>query len=201
MFGRRRKEIDEKLVAFEHQLDLIYTALIIRDPGTAKSAEAFEGLRKQVIAGATSRHAHVAQLAEFDVALHRGARTSDLLSLTGQWLDQAGVSRIEDPTHREAFEGTVPPGVEAEVEIPAYVNTLTGQLVRQGRLRERAILARDEAKPGAVSGSSIPIDDTLDTPSADDTNSPKADPTPISATSSGTGPDQPVEDSETPEVN
>lgn len=130
MFGSRTKEL-------EHKLDLIYTALVVRDPGTSMAAEAFEGLRKQVIAGATARHAHVAQLAEFDVALRRGASADDLMKLTSQWLDQAGVVRVDDPAQRDAFESTVRPGVPVEVDIPAYLNTVTGQLVRQGRLRER----------------------------------------------------------------
>lgn len=132
MFGSWRKEL-------EHKLDLIYTALVVRDPGTSMAAEAFEGLRKQVIAGATARNAHVAQLAEFDVALRRGASADDLLKLTAQWLDQAGIVRADDPTHREAFESTVAPGVPVEVDIPAYVNIVTGQIVRQGRLRERTV--------------------------------------------------------------
>lgn len=138
MFGSWRKEL-------EHKLDLIYTALVVRDPGTSMAAEAFEGLRKQVIAGATARNAHVAQLAEFDVALRRGASAGDLLKLTAQWLDQAGVVRIDDPTHREAFESTVAPGAPVEVDIPAYVNTVTGQIVRQGRLRERQVPAVEQS--------------------------------------------------------
>lgn len=145
MFGAWRREI-------EHKLDLIYTALVVRDPGTSMAAEAFEGLRKQVIAGATARNAHVAQLAEFDVALRRGASADDLLKLTAQWLDQAGVVRVDDPTRREAFESTLAPGVPAEVEIPAYVNTVTGQLVRQGRLRERQLPAV-ERSPSAIEAS------------------------------------------------
>lgn len=153
MFGTWRREL-------EHKLDLIYTALVVRDPGTSMAAEAFEGLRKQVIAGATARNAHVAQLAEFDVALRRGASADDLLKLTAQWLDQAGVARIDDPTRREAFESTVAPGASVEVEIPAYVNTVTGQLVRQGRLRERKIPAIEpspaiDSTPAPAAGESV----------------------------------------------
>ena len=144
MFGSRGKARDQLVAKMERQLDLIYTALVVRDPGTSVAAEAYEGLRKQVVAGATARQAHVAQLAEFDVALRRGASTADLLALSAQWLDQAGVERIEDPTVRDAFDSSVPPGVTAEVEIPAYVNTTTRQLVRQGRLRGREVDA-DEA--------------------------------------------------------
>lgn len=137
MFGRRSRESDRLIAKMERQLDLIHTALVVRDPGTSVSSEAYEGLRKQVIAGATARQAHVAQLAEFDVAIRRGASLSDLQALVSQWLEQAGVARLETPELRDAFDSTIPEGTDAEVEIPAYINTVTNQLVRQGRLRVR----------------------------------------------------------------
>lgn len=143
MFGRSREEIDQLIVRMERQLDLIHTALVVRDPGTSVSVDAYEGLRKQVIAAATARQAHVAQLAEFDVALHRGASAEDLRALVSQWLDQAGVARVEDAALREAFDSAVATDVDADVEVPAYINTVTGQLVRQGRLRARPLDARE----------------------------------------------------------
>lgn len=139
MFGSMRKETYQLVEKMERRIDLIHTALIVRDPGTSVSVDAYEGLRKQVIAGATSRQAHVAQLAEFDVALRRGASTEDLLALVTQWLDQAGVARIDDPSFREAFDSAVAPDAAAEVGTPAYVNAVTGQLIRQGRLRAREV--------------------------------------------------------------
>lgn len=154
MFGARRKDTERMLTAvteMERQVDRVYTALVVRDPGTSVSAEAYEGLRKQVIVGATAKQAHVAQLAEFDVALRRGASTHDLQALVSQWLDQAGVTRIEDPAVRDAFDGSVASGAEAEVEIPGYFIASTGQLVRQGRLRERAQPASEaEAEPATA---------------------------------------------------
>lgn len=149
MFGNRRRETDQLIVRMERQLDLIHTALVVRDPGTSISADAYEGLRKQVIAAATARQAHVAQLAEFDVAIHRGASAEDLRALVSQWLDQAGVARVEDAAVRGAFDSSVPPGLDADVETPAYINTVTGQLVRQGRLRARA---SDQPEVPAVDG-------------------------------------------------
>jgi len=137
MFGGRRRETEQLIVRMERQLDLVHTALVVRDPGTSVSADAYEGLRKQVVASATARQAHVAQLAEFDVALARGASAEDLRAMVTQWLEQAGVARVEDPGRREAFDSSLPPGVDADVETPAYINTATGQLVRQGRLRTR----------------------------------------------------------------
>ena len=119
----------------ERQLDLIHTALVVRDPGTSLSAQAYEGLRKQVIAGVGARQAHLAQLAEIDAALHRGISTDDLRTLMTQWLEQAGVARVRDPAQADAFDAAVPAGARAEVEVPAYVDTANNQLVRQGRLR------------------------------------------------------------------
>lgn len=159
MFRRRNKESDQIIAKMERQLDLIHTALVVRDPGTSVSAEAYEGLRKQVIAGATARQAHVAQLAEFDVAIRRGASLSDLQALVRQWLDQAGITLLEVPEPRDAFDSAVPDGTDAEVEIPAYINTVTNQLVRQGRLRERSNGERPalEVEDSAAGESTQPV--------------------------------------------
>ena len=166
MFGSRRKQSEQLLARMERQLDLIHTALVVRDPGTAVSVEAYEGLRKQVIAGATARQAHVAQLAEFDVALHRGATPEDLRSLAKQWLDQAGVTRVEDAALREAFESTVAPDQEAVVDVPAYVIAVTGQLVRQGRLLAVA-MAPIEAEMDVEESASETIGSVTATPASD----------------------------------
>lgn len=130
MFRRKHAEI-------VHKLDLLYTALVVRDPGTSMAADAYDGLRKQVIAASTSRQAHAVQLAEIDVALRRGAALRDLERLSDQWLRQAGIVTVADPDMRPYFEPSNLPLGDAEVELPAYVIEATGQVVRQGRLRRR----------------------------------------------------------------
>lgn len=130
MFRRTHTEII-------HKLDLLHTALVVRDPGTSVAADAYDGLRKQVIAASTSRQAHAVQLAELDVALRRRATVSDLERLSYQWLRQAGIATVTDPDLRPYFESSSLPRGEAEVELPAYVIEATGQVVRQGRLRRR----------------------------------------------------------------
>ena len=142
MIGKRSRETEQLLLNMERQMDRIYTALLVRDPGTPMSVEAYEGLRKQVVASATARLQHVAQLAEFDVALRRGASTEDLVALVDQWLRQAGVERIEDPMTGEAWEARPAPDVEAVVDLPAYVDVVTNRLVRQGRLKAKPVPVR-----------------------------------------------------------
>lgn len=138
MFGKRARETEQLLTTMERQLDRIYTALVVRDPGTSLAADAYEGLRKQVVASSTVRRQHVAQLAEIDVALRRGVSTEDLAMLVTQWLNQAGVERVEDPARKEVWETALPAGAAAEVDIPAYVDLQTSTIVRQGRLKEKA---------------------------------------------------------------
>jgi hypothetical protein len=150
MFGKRNRETDQLLTKMERTVDLIWTALIVRDPGTPLSADAYEGLRKQVIASSTARREHVAQLAEIDVALQRDASAEDLAQLVSQWLNQADIERVEDPARREVWETTLPAGASAEVEIPAYFDRHTGTIVRQGRLKakaDRAVLEPVAAPP------------------------------------------------------
>lgn len=137
MLGKGARQTDQLLASMERQLDRIYTALVVRDPGTSMSAEAYEGLRKSVVVSTSARRQHVAQLAEIDVALRRGARTEELLVLVNQWLVQAGVERIEDPDHTEVWERSLPTSNAVEVAVPAYIDLQTGGIVRQGRLRER----------------------------------------------------------------
>ncbi|WP_156159051.1 hypothetical protein [Demequina gelatinilytica] len=154
----------------EREVDRIYTALVVRDPGTTLSTGAYEGLRKQVVAAASERQAHVAQLAEMDVALQRGATTDDLRNLVTQWLAQAGVERVTDPSEPHAFDSASTPGPGMEVEVPAYRVAVTGQLVRQGRLRP---VPRAEA-PVAPDGADGVDKGGLDRPNAVQVEGPTA---------------------------
>lgn len=128
------RELESRLDSITRQLDSIYTALVIRDPGTPLSAETYEGLRRQVIAGAQERMAHLVQLADFDVALRSGADVESLLRLTSDWLRQAGIAAVDTAADDLQFETPTGDG-PWEVALPAYVDTATGRIVRQGRLR------------------------------------------------------------------
>lgn len=188
MFRRKHTEI-------VHKLDLLYTALVVRDPGTSVAADAYDGLRKQVIAASTSRQAHAVQLAELDVALRRGAALRDLERLSDQWLRQAGIVTVTDPDMRPYFEPSNLPSSDAEVELPAYVIEATGQVVRQGRLRRR-IAEQVDTLPAHVEEDSA-SSETVE--SATQSGAGPEDSTPVGDDSSATvvedsGEDVPVEE-------
>lgn len=130
MFNRKRFEhLDRRL----DKLELYFT---IRDPGSAKSAEAYDGLRKSLIAAYKGTQNHMAQLAQ----LHRAAVAADSLepvrSKIGEFMQQMGVVEIDDPavlnldplhpSFTELFEITETGGGELVVDEPAYVAIANG---------------------------------------------------------------------------
>lgn len=131
MMSRR---IPQRLAAVEARLANIEGMLLLKDPGAAKAAEAYEGLRRQIVAATGERVAHLAHLAQFDAALRAGESTESLALLVTDLLAQAGLLRWNNPTLEGAFE--IPPEGEGDglrmVE-PAYVETRSGRVVRQGR--------------------------------------------------------------------
>lgn len=140
------EELVERVGELSRQLDSIYTALVIRDPGTPISAETYEGLRRQIIAGAQERLAHLVQLTEFDVAIRSGADVATLGRLVESWMAQAGVDVVLEAGDDLRFEGVSGDG-PWEVALPAYVDTATSRTIRQGRLQKSAVAGEADREP------------------------------------------------------
>jgi len=98
------------------------------------SADAYEGLRKQVVAAVSARFAHLGQLAELDAALERGASVDDLKALSRQWLEQAGIQVIRSAEDPRLFDNAAGGEADATIQQPAYVDEATGRLIKAGRL-------------------------------------------------------------------
>jgi len=129
------RETRERLDKLSHQLELIETVLIVREPGSVKSADAYEGLRRQVVAAVGERQSHLAHLAQLDVALERGESVESLRLLIKDLLNQANLVRVSDPGVADAFEVVSGSGDHLVVLEPAYVDGSTGRIVRQGRAK------------------------------------------------------------------
>lgn len=126
---RRADAINE----IREKVNLIETILIVRDPGATMAADAYEGLRKQVVATSGERRAHLSHIAAFDSAIRRGESLEELALLMSDLMQQVGVEAVldYDPKLFEA-QGE---GSAAEVLEPAYVDAGTRAPVRQGRAR------------------------------------------------------------------
>jgi hypothetical protein len=150
MISRR---IPQQLAAVEQHLANIEGMLLLKDPGAAKAAEAYEGLRRQIVAATAERIAHLAQLAQLDAAVRAGESTESLALLLTDLLAQAGLLRWDNPTLEGAF--AIPPGHEGEelrVIEPAYIETHSGRVVRQGRAARVPDPAAAPALPTAMNG-------------------------------------------------
>ena len=98
-----RKRIDNELAGIRSGLELIKTVVMIREPATGLAAEAYDGLRRQVIAGAAERNCHLQQLARLDAEVTRGASIEALQKLLRDLLAEAGLHRMNEV--EVGFEG------------------------------------------------------------------------------------------------
>ena len=126
MFNRKRFD------AIDRHLDKLELYLEIRDPGTARSAESFDQLRKQIAAGAWSRQTYLGDLARLDVVAATAADLSTMRTVIAELMQQSGLDRRDDPSHKGAFNVSGEPGDFIQVDVPAYFDAQTEQLVRHG---------------------------------------------------------------------
>jgi len=134
----RLDEMRQLLGQLERHSDRISTVLMVREPATSDAADAYEGLRRQVVNAFAERRSHLSQLVQLDDALSRGADARTLAAMVASWLEQASLRRVQDftgPGRRELFDVLGDPGDHMEVVAPAYVDDLTGRPVRLGRIQ------------------------------------------------------------------
>ncbi len=133
MFMTKNREM---LMELKAQVETLKTVLVVMDPKVSTSAEAYDGLRKQIAVAASSRQAHLVQLAQFSRALRRGASADRLSQLVEEWMQHAGLDAVADPNPDlyEILEGD-PGNGRLEVMAPAYLDPQTGVLIAQGQAR------------------------------------------------------------------
>lgn len=126
--SRRSQQLD----AIQELLFRIDAALVVRDPGTARSVDAYDGLRKQVTAAAGDRRRLLVMLSELAEALRLGQDSDQLQSKADEWMLQSGLVRVTDPSAEDAFEFVGADTGEPLVSVPAYVDASSGFIVRRG---------------------------------------------------------------------
>lgn len=137
----------------ERRTEKMETILMVREPSSSAAAEAYEGLRKQIVTAVTERLAHLSQLVQLDAALAAGADVEYLARLVNGWVEQTTLAKIADPDHPSQgmlFEMVEDRGGAMEILEPAYVDTSSGRVMRQGRARRAgtpagAVVADQEA--------------------------------------------------------
>jgi hypothetical protein len=89
--------------------------------GSARSADAFEGLRKSILVAAKSRRTHISHLVSLDESIRNGGSLELVRARLTEYLNELGIERLTDSRHLECFD--VVGDSEGDVEIlePAVV--------------------------------------------------------------------------------
>lgn len=134
------QELIERLAALEEIVDRIdrsiekiEVATIVRDPSSKLSVDAYDGLRKQIAAAANERVSHLVQLVEFESGVAAGSKEA-LTRLVDQWMRQAGLIRIDDPTDERFYDVLGGSGPSRRILRYAYVDSATGRPIRMGQV-------------------------------------------------------------------
>lgn len=116
-------------------LERIDAGLITRDPGSSRSAEAYDGLRKQLNQASKNRRIHVSHLLNLSDSIERGSEYQLIKDRVNDFLNELGVSRFTDLSRTDFFEINGGVGDYLKCVVPAVVETLddgTLSLVRLG---------------------------------------------------------------------
>lgn len=135
----KKNEMSAKLDEIRSLTERIEAALVVRDPGSARSAEAFEGLRKQVAAASRSRRVHLSHLVTLATDIEKGANLETVSRRVDDLLRESGVDRTRDTSIAGAFEFDGE-GDDVVVQEHAWVDVLedgSAIVLRQGRALRR----------------------------------------------------------------
>jgi len=138
--------ISRQLDQLDRRTEKMETILMVREPASGAAAEAYDGLRKQIVAAVGERTAHLKQLAQLDAALTAGASADVVAKLVRDFAEQAALERVKDAEHPERdllFETVEDLGGRYEVLEAAYVDAKTGRVIRRGSVRAAAEAAAD----------------------------------------------------------
>jgi hypothetical protein len=115
-------KIEEKTSHLEKQVGRLDALLVVRDPGSALSADAYTGLRKQIATLASDRRRALVQIAKISAAAQQPETTlADINLLLEELRNEENLIAITDPTKIEYYEcGMDPGGSTLTVTTPAY---------------------------------------------------------------------------------
>jgi hypothetical protein len=151
---RYRNDLLDRLTTMEQVIDRISrsiekieVATIVREPSSKVAVDAYDGLRRQIVAAAGERMAHLHQLALFAEAVATNRPAAELTPLVAEWLQQAGVEQVTDPRDDSYFDVLGGTGTELRVLRVGYRDTVTGRPIVMGQAErvEHAMAPRARA--------------------------------------------------------
>jgi len=139
----RKSQLNEIL----HLLNRLDAAVVVRDPGSARAAEMYDGLRKQIIQSGKSHRTHLSHLLSLQDSMERGADIELIRDRVNDYLSELGIRKTSDVSNLEAFEVVEGEGSGFECIEPAIVEILEDGSIRTHQLgKARRIAGPDEAE-------------------------------------------------------
>jgi len=125
-------------------------AIVVREPGSAKSAESYDGLRKQLTLGMKNHRAHISHLLSLADSLERGVDLQFIKQRVADYLSELGVESSYDISEgEEYFEIEGGEGTGLECIEPCFIERLedgtVGIVIRKGKAKR--ILEPEVVKP------------------------------------------------------
>ena len=112
-----------KLSEMQSALTKIETALVVRDPGNALSANAYDGLRKSIVSSSKNRRVHVSHLLSLKESLERGAQIELIEDRVNDFLSELGITYSTNLAIADHFEVIGGDGDLLECVSPAVLDT------------------------------------------------------------------------------
>lgn len=123
-----------QLSRIENLLQRLDAAVVVRDPGSARSAEMYEGLRKQIIQSGKNHRMHLSHLIALQESIERGADIELIRDRVNDYLNELGVKKTSDTTYIDSFEIVEGEGSNFECIEPAVIERLEDGSVRTHQL-------------------------------------------------------------------
>lgn len=132
------RKLLQRLDELDERQQRLVALLAAGDPSSAVAADAYDGLRRQVLSASADRMAHLAQLVQFKHTVANASSVDELGKHVEGWMEMADLRTVTDLDHSDGdmlFEVLGGEGEGLELLEPAYIDGRSGRVVRQGRAR------------------------------------------------------------------
>ena len=144
-----------QLSRIENLLQRLDAAVVVRDPGSARAAEMYEGLRRQIIQSGKNHRTHLSHLLALQDSIERGADIDLVRERIGEYLKELGIAKSSDVSNIDSFEVVEGEGSAYECIEPAIVEVLEDGTVRTHQLgKARRIpgpIGSNDVDPNSIS--------------------------------------------------
>jgi len=123
-----------QLSRIENLLQRLDAAVVVRDPGSTRAADMYEGLRKQIIQSGKNHRMHLSHLIALQDSIERGADIDLIRDRVNDYLNELGIQKTSDTTHIDSFEVIEGEGSNFECIEPAIIELLEDGSIRTHQL-------------------------------------------------------------------